>query len=114
VSQSTQVSVGYDSDVDLVQRLLTEAALECPRVLREPRPSALLASFGENGLDFTVSYWIGDPENGLGGARSQINLAILRRLRAHDIDIPYPQRVLHMAGDAGAVANPLAARKTAE
>ncbi|WP_042426466.1 mechanosensitive ion channel family protein [Comamonas granuli] len=97
VWHSTVVSVGYDSDVDLVMRLLTEAALSSPRVLRDPAPSAALSAFGADGLEFTVGFWIADPENGLLGLRSQINLAILHALRAHGIDIPYPQRVLHMA-----------------
>jgi len=97
VWHSIVVSVGYDSDVDLVMRLLTEAALGSPRVLRDPAPSAALSAFGADGLEFTVGFWITDPENGLLGLRSQINLAILQALRAHDIDIPYPQRVLHMA-----------------
>ncbi|OJX29396.1 MAG: mechanosensitive ion channel protein [Burkholderiales bacterium 68-12] len=97
VWHSIVVSVGYDSDVDLVMRLLTEAALGSPRVLRDPAPSAALSAFGADGLEFTVGFWITDPENGLLGLRSQINLAILQALRAHGIDIPYPQRVLHMA-----------------
>lgn len=95
VWNSTVVSVGYDSDVDLVMRLLAEAALASPRVLRDPAPSVALSAFGADGLEFTVGFWINDPENGLLGLRSQINLAILRALRAHGIDIPYPQRVLH-------------------
>lgn len=97
VWHSTVVGVGYDSDVDLVVRLLTEAALSSPRVLREPAPSAALSAFGADGLEFTVGFWIADPENGLLGLRSHINLAILRALREHHIDIPYPQRVVHMA-----------------
>lgn len=99
VHQSTSVGVGYDSDVDLVQRLLTEAALESPRVLHDPAPSALLSRFGADGLEFTVGYWLADPENGLGGPRSHINLAILRRLREHGIEIPFPQRVLRQVPD---------------
>ncbi|QIL44351.1 mechanosensitive ion channel [Acidovorax sp. HDW3] len=105
VWNSTVISVGYDSDVDLVMRLLTEAALSCPRVLREPAPSAALSNFGADGLEFTVGFWIDDPHNGLLGLRSDINLAVLRALRAHAIDIPYPQRVLHWpAGQAPAAA----------
>jgi small-conductance mechanosensitive channel len=96
VWQSTVVSVGYDSDVDLVMRLLGEAALASPRVLRDPAPSVALSAFGADGLEFTVGFWIDDPENGTLGLRSQINLAILRALRAHGIDIPFPQRVLHV------------------
>lgn len=93
---SSVVSVGYDSDVELVMRLLTEAALACPRVLRDPGPSAALSAFGADGLEFTLGFWIADPENGSLGLRSQINVGILQALRTHGIDIPYPQRVVHL------------------
>jgi small-conductance mechanosensitive channel len=95
VSQSTVVSVAYDSDVVLVSRLLTDAALAQARVLREPAPNAALSAFGADGLEFTLGYWVEDPENGQLNLRSQINLAILAALREHHIDIPFPQRVIH-------------------
>lgn len=95
VLQSTVVSVGYDSDVELVMRLLNEAALGQDRVLRDPGPGVNLTSFGPDGLEFTLNYWMADPENGQQNLRSRINLAILQSLRAHNIDIPYPQRVVH-------------------
>lgn len=96
VWQSTVVSVAYDSDVDLVRRLLAEAALEQERVLKDPAPNAALSAFGADGLEFTLGYWIVDPENGQLNLRSDINLAILRALREHGIEIPYPQRIVHM------------------
>ena len=99
VWHSTVVSVAYGSDVDLVMRLLSEAALASERVLREPAPSVSLSAFGADGLEFTVGFWIADPENGLLGLRSQINLAILRSLQVHGIDIPYPQSVVHVVGE---------------
>ena len=95
VWQSTVVSVAYDSDVDLVRRLLLDAALSQSRVLREPEPSVALSAFGVDGLEFTVGYWIADPENGQLNLRSLVNLEILKSLRAHNIEIPYPQRVVH-------------------
>lgn len=95
VWQSSVVSVGYDSDVELVMRLLLEAALNQPRVLREPAPMVALSSFGADGLEFTVGYWIADPENGSLNLKSQINLDILKALRQNHIEIPLPQRVLH-------------------
>lgn len=94
--QSTVVSVGYASDVALVTRLLLEAARSQPRVLADPGPSAALSAFGADGLEFTLGYWIADPENGQLNLRSAINIAILEALRANDIDIPYPQRTVHM------------------
>lgn len=95
VWQSTVVSVAYDSDVALVMRLLSEATLAQERVLREPAPSVALSSFGVDGLEFTVGYWIADPESGQLNLRSLINLAILKSLRENQIEIPYPQRVIH-------------------
>jgi len=95
VWQSTNVSVAYDSDVDLVSRLLLQAAVAQERVLVDPGPSVILLAFGADGLEFRLGYWIGDPENGSDNLRSLINLEILRLLRAHQIEIPYPQRVIH-------------------
>ncbi len=100
VLQSTVVSVGYDSDAALVMRLLMEAALKQSRVLRDPGPSVALTNFGADGLEFTLNYWMADPENGQQNLRSDINLRILQSLRDNHIDIPYPQRVVHTAAVA--------------
>lgn len=100
VWQTTSVSVAYDSDVDLVMRLLTQAALSQERVLRDPAPSVNLASFGADGLEFKVGFWIADPEKGTDNLKSLINLDILKFLRDNQIEIPYPQRVVHtLAGE---------------
>ena len=100
VLQSTVVSVGYDSDVDLVMRLLNEAAVQQDRVVSDPEPGANLTSFGADGLEFTLNYWMTDPENGQQNLRSRVNIAILKSLREHGIEIPYPQRVIHGVGSA--------------
>jgi small-conductance mechanosensitive channel len=95
VWQSTNVSVAYDSDVDVVTRLLLQAASGQSRVFAEPEPSVVLMAFGADGLEFRLGYWIGDPENGSDNLRSLINLEILRLLRTNGIEIPFPQRVVH-------------------
>lgn len=95
VWQSTIVSVGYESDVQRVMTLLSQAALAQARVLRDPPPSAALSNFGADGLDFTLGFWIGDPENGSANIKSQVNLEVLRLLRENSIEIPFPQRVIH-------------------
>ena len=105
VLQTTVVSVAYDSDVDLVMQLLQTAAGSQSRVLSDPAPAVHLSNFGADGLEFTVNYWIVDPENGQGNLKSAVNLAVLRALREHGIEIPFPQRVVHAAmapGRAGA------------
>lgn len=94
VHQTTEITVGYDSDVELVQRLLQQAALDQPRVLRDPAPAVALINFAADGLEFSVGYWVADIENGQRNLRSDINLAILAALRQHGVEIPYPQRVV--------------------
>ena len=93
--QTTVVSVAYDSNVEQVTELLLQAALAQDRVLREPPPAVFLTAFGADGLEFTVGYWLRDVENGQMNLRSDVNRAILATLRAHQIEIPYPQRVIH-------------------
>lgn len=93
---SINVAVAYDSDVERVRQILCEAAASSERVLKEPAPAAYLANFGADGLEFTLSCWITDPENGQLALRSEINLAILHGLREAGIEIPFPQRVVHV------------------
>jgi small-conductance mechanosensitive channel len=94
---STTVGVAYDTDLDQALELVKQAALSVPRVLRDPAPSAVLDAFGDSALVITVGFWIADPENGTLGVRGQVNLAIWRTLKAHGIEIPFPQRVLQWA-----------------
>ena len=63
-------------------------------LFRSPAPSVQLSNFGADGLELTVNFWIVDPENGAGGVRSEVNLAILRLLNRLGVEIPYPQRVV--------------------
>jgi small-conductance mechanosensitive channel len=100
---STDVSVGYDSDVEQVTRILVDAAKGVQRVIDDPAPSARLAEFGADGLKFTLLFWIADPNNGQLNVRSEVNLAVLKGLRAAGVEIPYPQRVVRVLQDrAGA------------
>jgi small-conductance mechanosensitive channel len=99
---STEVSVAYDSDVEEVRSLLCQAASSCDRVLQEPGPAARLNNFGADGLEFVLTYWIADPQKGQMNVRSDINLAILKAFREAGIQIPYPQRVLHVKSSPAA------------
>ena len=96
VAVTVAVSVGYDSDVEVVRRVLLGAAAACPRALQAPAPAAYLSEFGADGLVFSLVFWIEQPQTGQQALRSEVNLAILAGLRAEGIDIPYPQRVVHM------------------
>jgi small-conductance mechanosensitive channel len=85
-----QVTVAYGNEVAHVQQLLQEAALSCPRVLHDPRPAAHLMQLGQEGLEFTLAFWIRDPDNGQTNVRSSVNIAILDALRRAGVELPYP------------------------
>jgi small-conductance mechanosensitive channel len=94
--QSTAVSVAYGSDVERVMQLLIQACTQDERVLKDPATFVSLSQFGADGLDFVVHYWVDESNTGLLTLKSDINLSILKLLTAHGIEIPYPQRVIHM------------------
>lgn len=91
---ATNVTVGYQTDVDSVLRLLEQATANVARVSSDPAPQAFLARFGADGLELEIGFWISDPENGRLGVLSEVNKTIWRVLQAHQINVPYPQREL--------------------
>ncbi|MET3375249.1 small-conductance mechanosensitive channel [Variovorax boronicumulans] len=104
---TTNIVVGYESDVAQVQGILCDAAKAQPRVMTDPAPIAYLVTFAPDGLEFSLNFWVADPDKGKDNVRSAINIAILEGLRAARIDIPYPQRVLRVESlPAGMAAAP--------
>ncbi|HMW24292.1 MAG TPA: mechanosensitive ion channel [Burkholderiaceae bacterium] len=99
---TTQVGVGYDTDVEALRPKIDAVLRAVDRVLPDPAPNTLLSGFGASGLDLTVCFWIGDPANGQGNVRSAVNLALLDLLRREGVDIPYPQQVVHQAPEPAA------------
>ncbi len=91
------VSVAYGSDVQRVSDLLLQAVQEQAGALREPAPLVSLSAFGADGLEFTVGYWINTGDNAEQlKLRSLVNRRILELLQAEGIEMPYPQRVVHL------------------
>jgi small-conductance mechanosensitive channel len=93
----TTVQVAYGTDLDALFPQLVAVVAEVPRVMAEPAPVVHLSAFAADGLELTVNFWITDLENGAGGARSGVNLAILALLGRLGVEIPYPQRVIRQA-----------------
>jgi len=91
---TTQVQVAYGTDLDVLRPKMIEAISSVKRVMQDPEPAVQLSAFASDGLELTISFWIIDPENGSGGARSDVNLAILRCLTQEGVEIPFPQRVI--------------------
>ena len=110
---TSTVQVAYGTDVRGLQPLIQATVAQVPRVLSDPPPSVLLQGFGADGMDLTVNFWIVDPENGHGGVRSDVNLALLALFDAHGVQIPYPQREVRVLTTGDAVAAAAAAAPAA-
>ncbi len=93
---SISMNVAYDSDPDLVEKLLFEVADNEPGVLKIPKPKVRLTGFGENGLEFSLLVWTTDFSDTKGALRSLLNFSVLKSFRAAGIRMPYPQRDLHI------------------
>lgn len=90
------VGVHYKSDVRKAMALCVEAAENVDRILKEPKPVCQLKDFGDSSVDLELRYWINDPMNGRANVTGELLLGIWDRFREHGIEIPYPQRDLHL------------------
>ena len=90
------VGVAYDSDIHKVRELMVAAAKKIDRVLSNPRPVCHLRDFGDSSIDLELRFWISDPENGVSNVSSAVRIAIWDAFKANGIEIPFPQRVVHM------------------
>tara|TARA_R110000868_G_scaffold1253_11_gene9758 strand:+ start:14024 stop:15319 length:1296 start_codon:yes stop_codon:yes gene_type:complete len=103
------VGVHYKSDIHKAIELCLDAAAETDRILKDPKPVCLLREFNDSSVDLEIRFWINDPMNGRANVTSQLLLGIWDRFAENDIEIPYPQRDLHLRspeslafnGDAG-------------
>ncbi|HEY1607990.1 MAG TPA: mechanosensitive ion channel domain-containing protein [Paraburkholderia sp.] len=86
------VQVAYTSDVDLAMQLLVKATEGVERVLADPAPTPYLASFGGDGINLELGFWITDAAIGTSGVRSAVNMNIWRLFGEHGISIPFAQR----------------------
>ena len=96
VRLNVPVGVAYGSDLEQVRDLMLEAAAAIKRVLKEPQPSFRLMGFGDNAINVELRIWINDPQHGIHAVKSELFWGIWQRFREHGIEIPYPQRDLHL------------------
>ena len=90
------VGVHYKADVHKAIALCKEAAAEIPRILDDPAPNCLMKEFGDSSVNLELRYWINDPMNGRANVTSDLLLRIWDKFHEHNIEIPYPQRDLHL------------------
>jgi len=90
------VGVAYGSDVAKVREALLAAGRENPNTLKEPAPSVFLEKFGESSIDFQLVVWSSEMGARPSRYRSDLNFAIEQKFREAGIELPFPQRDLHI------------------
>jgi small-conductance mechanosensitive channel len=89
------VGVAYGSDLDLVCRVTLEVAASDERVLKLPAPEVRHQGFGDSAINLSLIVWIGEAREDLAIA-SALRFALDRAFRKNGIEIPFPQRDVHL------------------
>lgn len=90
------VGVAYDSDLAVVEEALLSVAGTHDAILSEPAPRVLLVGFGDSALNLELAVWLDAANATLLTLRSDLNFAMLKALREHDVEIPFPQQDVHL------------------
>ena len=88
------VGVAYGTDPEPVLKLLVEVAESNPGVMRYPRPTAFFLGFGDSALNFELRFW--STQETWFGLKSEVAVGVAKALREAGIEIPFPQRDLHV------------------
>lgn len=100
------IGVAYGSDVNLARELLLKAVEGHPRILKDPVPKALIMGFGDSSIDFEIRCWIFDPQEGEANLRSDIYYRLWDLFKENGIEIPFPQRDIHIKSGGGNTDGP--------
>ncbi len=90
------IGVHYQSDIHKARTVMLEAIRDLPRVLRTPEPQCLLDEFGDSSVNFRLMFWMDDVSYRYWQVKSDVMFAVWDALKANDIEIPYPQRDMHL------------------
>ena len=93
------IGVDYDSDIALVKSTLLECVQETKNILQLPNPYVSFLALADNSLNFRLSFYISDVGNKL-SVQTEVYTLIVEKFRERNINIPYPQRVLHIKNEA--------------
>lgn len=92
------IGVDYKSDVELVSKILLDAAREHSLVNKSPEPFIRLEEFGDSSINFSVYFW-SERVFVVETTKSEIRFAVLKKFRESGVSIPFPQRDLHIIGE---------------
>jgi small-conductance mechanosensitive channel len=90
------IGVHYKEDPQRVKKLLLEVANDNDGVLNTPSPDVLLEKFGDSEIRFNLRVWTTRYIQKPGVLRSQLNYAIYEKFKLNNVEIPYPQRDIHL------------------
>ncbi len=107
------VGVAYGTDPEVVLELLARTAAGNELVADDPPPWAVFKGFGDSSLNFVLYAWVNRYDDGL-SVMSQLAVAINGALKDAGIEIPFPQRDLHLRSIDSSVGERLAGRGSAE
>ncbi len=107
------IGVAYTADPDEVRRILERVVGLHPDVMADPAPLVSLEQFGDNSLNYTVRFFLANLDRRI-GVTHEINASILRALQIAKINIPFPQRDLHIKVESDPRALPIELRRSAE
>ena len=93
---SVPVGVAYGSDLDVVKQCILDAAREHPLCGATPEATVFLREFGDNSVNFLLYFWIDDVRSGRYLAQSEVMFGIWRKFKEKGIEIPFPQRDIHI------------------
>jgi small-conductance mechanosensitive channel len=93
------IRVSYRDDPELALKVLLNACENQRRVLRDPLPVSRLMHFGDSGIELELRFWISDPQDGVNNVRSDVNRAIWRLFKEHNITIPVAQHDIRVRSE---------------
>ncbi|WP_269540644.1 mechanosensitive ion channel family protein [Cerasicoccus fimbriatus] len=106
------VGISYKEDPHQAIEICKAAAAKQSRVIKEPAPICLLKGFGDSSVDLQLRFWIRDPHEGVANIQSAVLLEIWDRFKEEGIEIPFPQRDLHIKSSVPLVMQSQAEKAT--
>lgn len=95
------IGVAYESDLDLVTELI-QKELGTDEIMKLPAPKVFLQTFGDNSVNFRVLFWVDDVDIWV-SIRDQVMRGIFKSFKENGIEIPFPQRDLHVKSFPGLI-----------
>ncbi len=92
------IGIAYGSDVELAMSLARQAAHGVPRILEHPAPVCRLVGLGDSAVNLSLRFWINDPEHGISNVTTEVLRKVLQAFAANGVEIPFPQREVHLKG----------------